>query len=40
MKKGKGRGIQNDENCLSKKPLSMMSPAFLDLAEHLPADVK
>lgn len=35
--KGGRRNIQNDCICLPEKQLREMSPAFLGMAEHLPA---
>lgn len=37
VKKEEGRGVWSDDICLPKKPLCMTSPAFLEVAEHLPA---
>lgn len=37
---GGGGDVQGNGVSLPKKPLHAMSPAFLDMAEHLPADGK
>lgn len=40
--KGGGRGgdVQSDGICPPEIPLQVLSPAFLDVAENLPADGK
>jgi len=40
VKKEEKKDIKSDGICLPKKVLHMMSPAFLEVAEHLPDDGK
>lgn len=40
VKKEEGGDVGSDGICLPKEPLHTMSPACLDVAEHLPADGK
>lgn len=40
LKEEEGEDVQSVGICLPKKPLCLMSPALLEVAERLPADGK